>query len=324
MKKEEVEQLDEVGDTPAGRKALGSYVSKAIADKSKDRTKGLRKATSRMYKDDYYGKKTNEEVELDEAKKPMSKDEKNKVVGAVQAAMRKSYDNQMKGRAALAAAKAEAARLAGKKTNEEVEQVDEAFPTVADAKKRMAAKESSFEKKKISTGTVYSRKYKEEPDEDLKSPSRRARDSAAVLGKGEHMAKKKKMSEMLDLYINHGVESLVENLLIEEPSQDEYKKEVETAQAKSEGKIRNDKGVAKAASQGVIMEEVEIEVLDADEINGVQIDNIEERSMTAPEMEKREEIVKSMKKGMQGFKERYGERAKDVMYATATKQAMKD
>ena len=57
VKKEEAEQLDEVGDTPAGRKALGSYVSKAIADKSKDRTKDLRKATSRMYKDDYYGKK---------------------------------------------------------------------------------------------------------------------------------------------------------------------------------------------------------------------------------------------------------------------------
>ena len=57
LKKEEIEKLDEVGDTPAGRKALGSYVTKAIADKTKDRTKGLRKATSRMYKDDYYGKR---------------------------------------------------------------------------------------------------------------------------------------------------------------------------------------------------------------------------------------------------------------------------
>jgi hypothetical protein len=46
--------------------------------------------------------------------------------------------------------------------------------------------------------------------------------------------------------------------------------------------------------------------------------------MSEPEMKKREEIVKSMKKGMAGFKERYGERAKNVMYATATKQAMKD
>jgi len=31
-----------------------------------------------------------------------------------------------------------------------------------------------------------------------------------------------------------------------------------------------------------------------------------------------------MKKGISGFKDRYGDRAKEVMYATATKQAMKD
>jgi hypothetical protein len=55
-----------------------------------------------------------------------------------------------------------------------------------------------------------------------------------------------------------------------------------------------------------------------------EVEQIEERSMTEPEMKKREEIVKSMKKGMQGFKDRYGDRAKNVMYATATKQAMKD
>jgi len=46
--------------------------------------------------------------------------------------------------------------------------------------------------------------------------------------------------------------------------------------------------------------------------------------MTGGEMNKREDIVKSMKKGMAGFKDRYGDRAKSVMYATATKQAMKD
>jgi hypothetical protein len=46
--------------------------------------------------------------------------------------------------------------------------------------------------------------------------------------------------------------------------------------------------------------------------------------MTDAEMAKREKIAKSMKKGLAGFKERYGDRAKNVMYATATKQAMKD
>ena len=55
-----------------------------------------------------------------------------------------------------------------------------------------------------------------------------------------------------------------------------------------------------------------------------EVEQVDERQMTEPEMKKREEIVKSMKKGLSGFKQRYGERAKSVMYATATKQAMKD
>ena len=53
-------------------------------------------------------------------------------------------------------------------------------------------------------------------------------------------------------------------------------------------------------------------------------DYLKERTLTEPEMKKKEEIVKSMKKGISGFKERYGKDAKSVMYATATKQAMKD
>jgi hypothetical protein len=48
------------------------------------------------------------------------------------------------------------------------------------------------------------------------------------------------------------------------------------------------------------------------------------RSMTKGEMGKREKIVKSMKKDKAGFKKRYGKDADAVMYATATKQAMKD
>jgi hypothetical protein len=51
---------------------------------------------------------------------------------------------------------------------------------------------------------------------------------------------------------------------------------------------------------------------------------IEEREMTDAEMKKREDIVKGMKKGMQGFKQRYGDRAKQVIYATAGKMAKKD
>ena len=51
---------------------------------------------------------------------------------------------------------------------------------------------------------------------------------------------------------------------------------------------------------------------------------INEKKMTSAQKTKKEKIVKSMKKGLKGMKERYGKRAKEVMYATATKQAMKE
>lgn len=55
-----------------------------------------------------------------------------------------------------------------------------------------------------------------------------------------------------------------------------------------------------------------------------EVEDLDEAHMTDTEMEKREEIVKGMKKNLSSFKDRYGNRAKDVMYATATKKAMAD
>jgi hypothetical protein len=51
---------------------------------------------------------------------------------------------------------------------------------------------------------------------------------------------------------------------------------------------------------------------------------MEEAKMTDANMAQREKIVKSMKKNFKDFRSRYGARAKDVMYATATKMAMKE
>ena len=47
-----------------------------------------------------------------------------------------------------------------------------------------------------------------------------------------------------------------------------------------------------------------------------------EKTMTPAQKAKREKIVKSMKSDKAGMKERYGSKWEDVMYATATKQAI--
>ena len=53
-------------------------------------------------------------------------------------------------------------------------------------------------------------------------------------------------------------------------------------------------------------------------------ESVNEAEMTAAQKKKREEIVMALKKKMPEFEAKYGDRAKEVMYATATKMAMKD
>jgi hypothetical protein len=47
-------------------------------------------------------------------------------------------------------------------------------------------------------------------------------------------------------------------------------------------------------------------------------DDLEEAKMTDDQVADKERIVKGMKKDLAGFKSRYGDKAKEVMYATAT------
>ena len=51
------------------------------------------------------------------------------------------------------------------------------------------------------------------------------------------------------------------------------------------------------------------------------VESLEERHLTPSETKTKEHNVKAMKKNVKGFKSLYGDRAKSVMYATATKQA---
>jgi hypothetical protein len=114
---------------------------------------------------------------------------------------------------------------------------------------------------------------------------------------------------MLDVYANGNLKGLFEALddkeeiIVEEPTNDEFKAELKKAIDKSLGKDKAK--VAEPAVQAVQKEEIELE----------------ERELSADEKSEMEKNVKGMKKNLQGFKDRYGDRAKEVIYATATKQA---
>lgn len=151
----------------------------------------------------------------------------------------------------------------------------------------------------------------------------------AELEKIEAEKKKKKFSEMVNSYKENGLKSISEWKIEEQASEEEFNAELKDQQEKSEGK-KKQPNLAKGNVQAVKVEEesqpeetVEVELV-VDGENGYAEAQIEERALTADESDKKEEIVKSMKKGMAGFKERYGDRAKEVMYATATARAKGD
>jgi hypothetical protein len=63
---------------------------------------------------------------------------------------------------------------------------------------------------------------------------------------------------------------------------------------------------------------------DLEDGEDAQIYEESESEMNPAQKKKREEIVLSLKGKMDEFKSRYGDKARDVMYATATKMAMKE
>ena len=64
-------------------------------------------------------------------------------------------------------------------------------------------------------------------------------------------------------------------------------------------------------------------VIKLEDVDVVDLTDFQEK-MTDSQVDKKEDIVKGMKKNFADMKSRYGSRAKEVMYATATKMAMKD
>jgi len=192
-------------------------------------------------------------------------------------------------------------------TKEEVkEQLNEAFPTVDDAKKRMAA--ASGPKPSggagIKLGTRYGGgKQADEPEDDEgeKTPAKRAK----------YGARKTRFTDT--------------KLYKEDEVQEELKGKQHKIDANKNGKIdAHDfellRSKKKKMTEGYAFAEHLIESMYGKK-SALPLDETE---MSDAQKKKKEEIVMSMKKDTAGLKKRYGSRWKDVMYATATKQAMKE
>lgn len=93
-----------------------------------------------------------------------------------------------------------------------------------------------------------------------------------------------------------------------------------------EPEVKGGSGVKAGRAYGGAAQKSKPEQDDADDKKKVkeEIEQVDERELSKGETTEKERIVKGMKKSLAGFKARYGDKAKSVMYATATKAAKKD
>ena len=153
------------------------------------------------------------------------------------------------------------------------------------------AEVSNFDSKKVSTGTVYSRKYDPETGETM--GTQRTAEPAKKRGRGRPKAGADIEGDVMKPdWSAFGVKPV---------------------------KLSKDPAARKIKGRDTVDESVMRRAMDV-----IESALVLEKEMTDAQMAKREEIVKAMKRdgGMEGFKKRYGDRAEAVMYATATKQAM--
>jgi hypothetical protein len=186
---------------------------------------------------------------------------------------------------------------------------------------KMKKEETEIDEAMFPGTKEYEKKFGQSPQQKLKKKGDTVPTSQGDMTKTDKgVAHRRRFTEMIDSYAEGGLKYIA-TLVQEEPDNEEFTKEVDEVKRKATQKKspEDEARVAKASVQAVKNEEYEI--IDANEINGVRFATIEERSLTEPEMKKKEEMVKGMKKGMSGFKQRYGDRAKEVMYATATARA---
>jgi len=228
VKKEEVEELDELS-----KNTLHSYVKKSFSDKEKEnlntpeRQKGLRKATSRLYKED---EKLDEEDAYEKDRYAVKNGKAVKDNPTHQGSP--NYKDQPHHVYATSAENA----LKNHTKKEEVE-LDE-------------VKMADLPSTKVQGRSYGSSRPEPHALDVMKGPTEKQ-----LLGV-QAEKKKKKFSEMVNLYQEKGLKSLSEMLVKEEPDNEQFTKELEDAKAKSEGKKKNTE-IAKGSVQAVKQEEVE-------------------------------------------------------------------
>ena len=201
-----------------------------------------------------------------------------------------------------------------KEETENVEESNNPFD-VKNYKSQLPTKpgeKAGFDSKKISTGTVYSRKPVK--DEPMKKEEIDPNDTTTDTLKGREKTS-------VNPFLSKKVKMDVPDNVKEEAEQiDELKKAtVKSYLAKKMASLpgkdpkKDQKDMMKAHHR----------------VTGVkptseEVEQVDERTLTKGETKEKERIVKGMKKSLAGFKQRYGDKAKSVMYATATARAKKD
>ena len=186
--------------------------------------------------------------------------------------------------------------------------------------------------KKISTGTVYTKKYTKEEasQEEFNKEIKIAQDksmgkSKAQVAKPALQAVQNEQVEQLDELSKKTLGSYVKKASHDVAHKGALTRQFanDSAAAKKDSdyfgaKKADDKSNKMFAKSWKRRENMGKAV---DRLAKEEVEHIEERSLSTGEKAAMEKNVKGMKKNIAGFKERYGKDAKSVMYATATKQA---
>lgn len=202
------------------------------------------------------------------------------------------------------------------------EQLNEAFPTVADAQKRASEPKPSGGAG-IKLGTRYGGgRQADEPEKDDDEPKARAK-----YGARKTRFTNTKLYKEEDDCVDEPKAKEIAKKEVGKHEKSMHKEELKGKQhkidANKNGKIdAHDfellRSKKKKMTEGLSFAERLVESMYGKK-SALPID---EKEMTDAQKKKKEDIVMSMKKDTEGLKKRYGSRWKDVMYATATKRAM--